>query len=195
MQEAKNHIIAEAIRNGNEEVFKAFFRAEFNNIVFFVNRYINNIFHAQDIAQETFIALWNARAHINPDLNIRTYTFTIAKNRAFNFLRDAAKARLGTLEQQERAVNLLAINNVCLSEKIEALELEQLIRQIYEMLPKKVKESFTLNREFGLTYEEIARKKGISVKAVEYHIVQALQIFRRKLQTYLKVFLLFCGGV
>jgi len=193
MQE-KNHIIAEAIRNGNEEVFKAFFRAEFNNIVFFVNKYLHNIFSAQDIAQETFLALWNARKQINPALNIRTYTFTIAKNKALNFLRDTAKMRQGTLEQQERAVNLLALDCVSLSEKIEALELEQLIRQVYDILPEKMKESFILNRQFGLTYEEVAKKTGLSVKAVEYNIMSALQIFRRKLKTYLSILLLFFGG-
>jgi len=194
MQETRNNLIAEAIRNGHEEVFKAFFRAEFNNIVFFVNKYLNNLFNAQDIAQETFIALWNAREQINPTLNIRTYTFTIAKNRALNFLRDTAKMRSGTLEQQERAINLQALDSVSVSEKIEALELEQLIRSVYDILPEKVRESFILNRQFGLTYEEIAKKTGRSVKTVEYQIVSALQLFRKKLRGYLRILLLFCGG-
>jgi RNA polymerase sigma-70 factor (ECF subfamily) len=195
MQKDKNRIIAEAIRDGNEEVFKAFFRAEFSNILFFVNKYLNNIFNAQDIAQETFLALWNARKQINPELNIRTYTFTIAKNKALNFLRDAAKMRGGTLEQQEKAITLIALDSVSLSEKIEALELEQLIRQVYDILPEKVKKSFILNRQFGLTYEEVAKKMDVSVKVVEYHIVSALQIFRKKLQGYLKLLLLFCGEI
>ena len=156
-----------------------------------MNKYLNNFFDAQDITQETFITLWNARGQINPALNIRTYTFTIAKNKALNFLRDTAKMRAGTLEGQEHAINLLALNDPSVSEKIEALELEQLINRIYSKLPEKIKESFILNRQFGLTYEEIAQKKGISVKVVEYHIVSALRVFKKKMQGYLVLFFLF----
>ena len=191
MQEKKDSIIATAIKDGNEEVFKAFFRSEFNNIVFFVSKYVKNIFNAQDIAQETFITLWNTREQINPNLNIRTYVFTIARNKALNYIRDHAKKQASTLEEREAAINLYALNAPSISEKIEALELEELIEKIYKLLPEKIKESFVLSREFGLTYEEIARKKGVTVKVVEYHIVSALQLFRKKLRRYIKLFLFF----
>ena len=187
MREVKNNIIAKAIRDGNEGVFKAFFQTEFHNIEFFVNKYLNNPYDAQDITQETFIALWDSREQINPEFNIRTYTFTIAKNKALNFLRDTEKMRTGTLEDHERDINLFALSYPCVSEKIDALELEQLINRIYNILPEKIKESFILSRQFGLTYEEIAKKKGISVKVVEYHIVSALQIFRKKMRGYTKL--------
>ncbi len=191
MQGERSHSIAKAIKDGNEEVFKAFFRSEFNNIAFFIGKYIKDPPTAQDIAQETFITLWNAREQINPALNLRTYTFTIAKNKALNFLRDNAKTRTNSIEEREAAVNLLALDSISVVAKIEALELEELIEKVYTLLPEKVKESFILNRQFGLTYEEIAKKKGISVKVVEYHIVSALQVFKKKLRGYIKLLLFF----
>ena len=189
--EKRDNIIAAAIKDGNEGVFKTFFRSEFNNIVFFVSKYVKNVFIAQNIAQETFIALWNTREQINPELNIRTYVFTIARNKALNYLRDNAKGRTSTLEKREAALNLYALNTPSVSEQIEALELEELIEKIYRLLPENIKESFILSRQFGLTYEEIAQKRGITIKVVEYHIVSALRLFKKNLRSYLKLFLFF----
>jgi len=185
MPEDNSTIIAKAIQEGNEEVFKAFFRAEFHNIRFFVNKYLNNFFDAQDIAQETFITLWDVRRQINPSLNIRSYTHTIAKNKALNFLRDTTKARTGTLSAEENAINRFALSHPSVSEQIEALELEQQINRVYSLLPEKCRESFILNRKYGFTYDEIAKKKGISVKAVEYQIVSAMRVFKNKITLFI----------
>ena len=189
--EKRDNIIAAAIKDGNEEVFKAFFRSEFNNIVFFVSKYVKNAFNAQNIAQETFITLWSTRGQINPELNIRTYVFTIARNKALNHLRDNAKKQASTVEEREAVLNLYALNTPSVSEQIEALELKELIEKIYNLLPENIKESFILSRQFGLTYEEIAQKRGITIKVVEYHIVSALQLFRKNLRNYMKLFTFF----
>ena len=46
-----------------------------------------------------------------------------------------------------------------------------------------------LSRECGLSYEEIAQKKGITKKIVEYRIRIALQVFKKRLKDYMYFFL------
>ena len=82
--------ISEAIRAGSEPAFEALFRTEFRNVSFFVLRFVHDQEQAEDIAQESFMALWKNRESLDPGRSIRNYILTIARNRALNWLRDCA---------------------------------------------------------------------------------------------------------
>jgi RNA polymerase sigma-70 factor (ECF subfamily) len=72
------------------------------------------------------------------------------------------------------------------------LEIKELATQIQdqvELLPEKTKRIFMLNRESGLTYHEIARSLGISLKTVEYHIFKALHLLGKYILSLLVVLL------
>ena len=60
----QNALLAKSIKEGDEAAFELFFRAEYNNVVTFLNRYLRNSLLAQDVAQESFIALWQKREQI-----------------------------------------------------------------------------------------------------------------------------------
>ena len=78
-----------------------------------------------------------------------------------------------------------ALSHPSVTARIEGLELSALIKKVYSELPDSVLESFVMNRELGMTYKEIADKRGISQKSVEYHIRIALQAFRSRLKDYI----------
>ena len=177
--------ITEAIRAGSRDIFDSFYRVEFLNVLHFVRRYLgyeNSM--AEDIAQESFISVWQTRDKLNPNYSIRTYLYTIARNKTLNLLRDTARAKANTLAGQEALVNLQALDNKSVTDKIEALELQKMIDRIYLALPEKVVTTFRLSRVEGLTYKEISEKMNISVKMVEYYISIALKRFRTGLAHY-----------
>lgn len=183
--------LSDAIRAGSEAAFEAFFRAEFRNVAFFVNRYVRDTVQAEDIAQESFMALWRSRESLDPGRNLRNYVLTIARNRALNHLRDVASRRGGSLEAREAEIHARILQSPEVERRIEALETEQMLTRVFNSLPVRVQEMFTLSREEGLTYAEIARKLDVSVKVVEYNIVLALRAFRRALPKISGIFLLF----
>lgn len=180
--------LIEAIRLGDERIFEQFLKAEYNNIVFFSNQFVKDIMLSNDIAQETFISLWNSRSTLNADLNLRAYTFTIARNKSINVLRE----RYHTVSNQKDRREIKAFIDTLSSEyadaSINSLDIEKIIKDVYEQLPENIRESFIMSRESGLTYSEIAQKKGLSVKAIEYHINVALKLFKKKLKDYLGLF-------
>lgn len=181
--------ITTAIKEGNEKAFGLFLDAEFNNIAFFANQYVKDYMLAKDVAQETFITLWNVRDNLNPQSNLRAYTFTIARNKALNILREKSFSSTDSIDKLEinQFINSLSSNFV--SEKIEALELEKLIEKTYGEMSQKVRESFLLSRKEGLTYEQIAKKRGLSTKTVEYHMNTALKLLRKRLKDYFMLFI------
>ena len=183
--------LSDAIRAGSEAAFEALFRAEFRNVAFFVNRYVRDDVQAEDITQESFLALWKNRERIDPRQNLRNDVLTIARNRALNYLRDVISRKGGTLEGREAEIHARILQHPEVELRIEALETEQMLTRVFNSLPGRVQEMFTLNREEGLTYAEIARKLDVSVKVVEYNIVLALKAFRRALPKISGIFLLF----
>lgn len=180
-------IITESIKAGSKETFGTFFRVEFENVVFFLIKYVGSRTQAEDIAQESFTALWKYRDNLDSTQNIRTYLFTIAKNRALNYLRDSEKRRKNTLLGEEALLNIRALEHSSVSQHIETLELNGMIERLYDSLPSKIREEFEMSREQGMTYAEIARKQGVSERVIEYHIALALRHFKKGLSNYIGV--------
>ena len=73
-------------------------------------------------------------------------------------------------------------------DRAEYAERLLLCRIALETMPEKRKRLFYLSRRDHLTYQEIARKEGLSVKTVEYHISKALQDLRNLLQILILFF-------
>ena len=171
-----------AIKAGSEDVFRSVYRAEYNNLVHFVNSYTRNKQDAEDLVQETMLAIWENRATLDAGRNFRSYLFTIARNKSLNYLRDNAKHMKGSsLQESEALINSLALSSSSVEEEINALELQDFIDRIYLSLPEKVVNTFRMSRQEGLTYNEIAEKLGITPKVVEYHISITLKALRVRL--------------
>lgn len=172
--------ICERIKNGDKASFELFYRLEYNNIVHFISSYSIDKEQAEDLAQEVFCSLWEHRSLLDPDGNIRSYLYTSARNKAINILKAAAySGRAGSEEA------LAAISDDSLTEMIEALELEDLIRKAFETLPESSRKSFEMSRLQGMKNREIADTLGYSLKAIEYHIRISLRHFRTKIKDFI----------
>jgi len=178
------HILAEEIRQGNVTSFEVFFKAEFNNLVFFINGYLHDEFKAKDIAQESLATLWEKRAIIDPDKNIRALVYTIARNKAINELKTYALFS-NAVDINEMKANIMALSDDSLNDELDALNLKELIERTMANLPDTVRESFVMSRELGMTNKEIAKAKNMSLTGVEYHMKISLKIFREKLKDYI----------
>lgn len=185
--------LAGAIRQGDTLAFEIFFRAEYLNVVSFLSKYLRDSDMAQDIAQDSFVQLWKTRDRIDSDRNIRSYVFTIARNLAVNKLQLKSHKSRKSMDDPVARLYLDALAHPSVTAHIEGLELSSLIKKVYAELPDTVLQSFVMSREFGMTYKEIAEKRGISQKSVEYHIKVALQLFRTRLKDYLLILAVIVG--
>jgi RNA polymerase sigma-70 factor (ECF subfamily) len=180
--------LSDKIRKGDEQAFRVFYEAEFGNVVYFVRQYVNNADVAADIAQESLLSVWINRENIDPDRNLRAYLYVTARNKTLNLLKSNS-FKIHNIYSGELDANIKALSDESLDDMLEALTLRDLISKTYAGLPEDVKDCFMMNREYGLTYQEIADRKGVSVKSVEYKIKIALKTFKSKLKDYLTMFL------
>ena len=60
--------------------FKKIYKQNFNKIMFYAYYYLNNWYEAENVAQETFVVLWNNRNKLDKKAEILPYLTVIARN-------------------------------------------------------------------------------------------------------------------
>lgn len=188
MARLTENIFIEELKDGNEKAFELLFKCEFENAVFYANQFIKNELISRDVVQESFIALWNSKDKIKSEVPVMPYFYKIVRNKSLNILRDKL-INAGDLERTAVDCDILVLMDESVTSSYDNSRLEKMIKEAWESLPEKLKESFKLSRNDGLSYEEIALIKGIKTKAVEYQISLAIKHFRKKLRGYVTVFL------
>lgn len=160
-----------AIKEGDECAFELFYRMERNNLVHFVSNYAISKEQSEDIAQESLLKIWETKDNLNVDGNVRALVFTIARNKALDYLR--------TKSDTESLDACAYLEDESLDAQINALDLARLIEKTFDQLPEKTRNTFLMSRREGLSNMEIAKREHVSVKAIEYRISQALKNFRK----------------
>lgn len=177
-------MFSESIRASDTEAYEVLFKAEYENVKFFIQHYLHDTAEAEDLAQETFASLWTNRDRIDPSRNIRSFLFTIARNRALNHLTMLRTRMTDPLEKSAVNLSIESLSSEHMISRIDALDMKRIIDLVYEKMPELTRKIFVMNRDENMTYEEIAESTGLTVKKVEYNMVKALKQFRNKLSIF-----------
>lgn len=177
-------LFSEAIKASDTEAYEVLFRAEYENVKFFIRHYVHDGPESEDLAQETFASLWTNRDRIDPQRNIRSFLFTIARNRALNHLTMLRTRLTDPLEKSSVNLAIESLDSDAIISRIDALDMKRIIDMVYEKMPELTRRIFIMNRDENMTYEEIAESTGLTVKKVEYNMVKALKQFRSKLSVF-----------
>jgi RNA polymerase sigma-70 factor (ECF subfamily) len=131
---------------------------------------------AEDIIQDVFLKLWETRDHIDKR-TVKAYLYTIAHNLTINQLK---KRQLKYAFQKIPGVD----RDYDTPEKeAEMSEYGEKLQRVLSDLPDGGREVFLMNRLEDMTYNEIADRLGLSVKAIEKRMSKVLKILRDKLGT------------
>ncbi len=166
--------------------FEQLYRDYFTRTIYFARQYLTDEEEAREIAQETFITLWEKRHEIKADLSIQAFILTIAKNKCLNALRKKiAEQKYSDLMSAREAMASYSALSDDSFDSLQMQELEELITQATIELPEKTYLIYRMSRDQQMSYEEIAKATQLSVKSIEYHMTKALAHFRHKLKDYL----------
>jgi RNA polymerase sigma-70 factor (family 1) len=133
---------------------------------------------AEDLAQDSFIKLWESRDRVERS-TLKAYVYKIAQNQTINYQkRQQLFYRFQKQGAQDRDFDTP-------EKMIEMNEYEARLQEVIASLPEGGREVFLMNRLEDLTYQEIADRLGLSVKAIEKRMSKVLQIFRDQLGTEL----------
>lgn len=161
----------------------------------FANSYVHDWAVSEDIVTDALLQYWENRAELPSDSNIPAYILTIVRNRCLNHLRHVVVRDTYSHDMKEYYEwdlnTRISTLEACDPSDIYTDEVRSLVDAALAKMPRATREIFSLSRVEGKTFREIAELRGLSVKAVEYHISKALKVMHKELKDYFPFFLLF----
>lgn len=182
-----NNKTIKKFKEGDGEAFDTIYRHYSKNMFHFVMGLVKNNDISKDLVQEVFVILWEKRGHVDPNLNLDNYIFTITYNCIRKFFRKK-------LVETKFIDHLLSNSPEIIESADETViynELHELAIRTIENLPPKRKIVYKLSRQEGLKIREIASKLNISTRTAENHLAKALKYLKGQLSGFSLVIILF----
>jgi RNA polymerase sigma-70 factor (ECF subfamily) len=154
-------------------------------LVGFILRYVGSEAEALDLAQETFIRVFESRHRYKPKAKFSTWMFTIASNLCRNLHRWRTRHPSISLDAPDPDGRTVAdrIESDAESPADTATrgELAAAVREQIQALPHDLKTAILLFEYEDLSYQQIAAILRCSPKAVETRLYRARRILGEKL--------------
>ena len=150
------------------KLFKEYFDKYFDDIRNYLYYKCSDVELAEDISQEVFLRFWENIEKIKTE-TVKSYLYIIAGNLFKNhYNRKKLEFKfISTLsESVAESPDFL----------LEFKEFDKTLQSALAKIPEKSRIVFLMNRIDKLTYNEIANRLNLSVKAVEKRMKKALEI-------------------
>ncbi len=149
----------------------------------FIQRYTGNAEDALDLAQETFVRVYESRHRYKPRAKFSTWMFTIASNLCRNHAR--WRTRHPTVALESSAADdtpsigsTLPAPGHSPAESAEREDVAAAVRAAIQSLPHDLRTAVLLFEYQDQSYDEIASALGCTAKAVETRLYRARKILR-----------------
>ena len=87
----KSALLYKAYLDGDDKAFEELVLLLKDNLIYFIERYVKNLSEAEELAEDSFVELLLHRRSYNFKVSLKTYLFTIGRNKAINYLKKNAR--------------------------------------------------------------------------------------------------------
>ena len=154
------------VRAGREDAFRVLVERHRRPVLNFFAR-MGASHHGEDLAQETFVRLWNYRKKYKPSAKFTTFLYVLARHAWLDFVRRQIRFKLFTDRYREEIP-------VSTDGGIGRLRRNLDVQAALEKLSPKLREVLVLAVHQGLAYDEIAEILRIPVGTVKSRVFNAL---------------------
>lgn len=162
---------------GDEEAFDEIMREYFDGLIFFINRYVKDIYAAEDIAIDVFAYVAANRKAYNFKVSLKTYLFMIGRSRALNYIKHRKRIEAAAICDTESLISeQTAIEDTVLSDEKKHRVNDALLK-----LPDAMRLAVHLVYFEELSYEEAARVMKKNKKQIDNLLYRAKSLLRSEL--------------
>ena len=163
--------------NGDESAFDEIMKELFDNLVFFIDRYVHDIHAAEDIAIDAFSDLVVNKHRYNFKVTLKTYLFMLGRSRALNYIKHRKVINFVELTEADN----ISAEQETLEEIILADERKRIVNNALNSLTDDMRIVVHLIYFEDLTYDEAAKVMKKNRKQVDNLLYRATQIFTQGL--------------
>lgn len=174
MQEQPDEVLVREVVEGNISAFEELVRRYQGKLLSFVAYMVWDAASAQDVVQESFIAVYKTIDRIDTKRKFSSYLFSIARNHAISFVR-SRKPHI-PLEVAESVTSINRPDKI-----VEEAEEKRRIEEALERIDRKYKQVITLYYFDDLSYEEISKRLRLPVNTIRTHLRRAKAVLRKEL--------------
>lgn len=177
------------VRSGDVESFEVLLHRYRLPLVSFFVRMVRDPALAEDLAQEVFLRVYQARQRYQPEARFTTWLYRIATNLALNAIRDRKSGDAPAPEDDDDGpprASRIADARMTAEEQLMLSDRERLIRQAVESLPQKQRAAVILHKYQEVDYRQISSVLGLSESAVKSLLFRAYENLRVRLEPLLQ---------
>lgn len=171
--------------------FESVFDEYKNKIFGLIVRFIRNQEDAEDLTQQVFIRAYKKYDSFRQESDVYTWLYRIAMNLCVDYIR-GRKREIETVPVEVNADDShrsywenIPDGELSHQNRLEQKELMGLIQETIADMKEKYRHVIILREFEGLSYEEIAKTLGISVKVVEIRLYRARNKLKKKTKDFL----------
>jgi RNA polymerase sigma-70 factor (ECF subfamily) len=184
--------LMQRLQNGEDTALNELMNRWQQPLVGFICRYVGNETDALDLAQETFVRVFQSRHRYKHSAKFSTWLFTIASNLSRNLSRWRSRHPTISLDGNAKEEDSPTLGETLDSPDdtpsgtASRRELATAIRESIQSLPHDLRTAVLLFEYEDLSHQEIAAVLSCSAKAVETRLYRARAILREKLVSWKK---------
>ncbi|EDM37761.1 RNA polymerase ECF-type sigma factor [Pedobacter sp. BAL39] len=172
---------------GEDEAFERLFRRYRSQIFNYLFKISKSRESSEEMVTDVFVKLWQSREILNEINNFPSFIFQVARNKAYDFLRMAAKDRV----LEELIWNEINAESDSRTDgKILFEELQQHLDHAISKLSPQRQVVFRMSREQHLTHDQIATHLSLSKSTVKNHMIDALRFVREHMKSSMELVIL-----
>ena len=169
----QDRVIDEKSLAQREQQFKELFLSEYGRMYKAAYILLGDEDEAKDVVQDVFAKLWDGTSPLREESQ-RTFLLTCVRNRCLNII-----AQRQTREEAIRLLTPQAIASGAYDEEV----IEAVNRYVNDQLTPQTSRIIRMHFDEDQSYQEISNSLGISISAVNKHIVQGLRKLRSTFKT------------
>lgn len=146
-----------------------------DHLIYFIQRYVKDIYTAEDLAQDTFVDVYLHKERYQLKNNFKTYLFTIGRNKAVDYIRKYS--RVTTMEDVEELYEEESLEGIIIK-KDDATRIHSNIKK----LKRDYQVAIILIDFEELTYKEAAKVLNKTVSQIKILIYRARKALGKLLE-------------
>ena len=160
--------------NGDESAFDEIMKELFDNLVFFIDRYVHDIHAAEDIAIDAFSDLVVNKHRYNFKVTLKTYLFMLGRSRALNYIKHRKVVNFVELTEADN----ISAEQETLEEIILSDERKRIVNNALNSLTDDMRVVVHLIYFEDLSYDEAAKVMKKNRKQVDNLLYRAKKELR-----------------